>query len=97
MKTFSKKICEETKKSKLIVYGTGAVGEIAYYALKSWGREPDFFCDHDPNKRQFFNIDVLQPEELTNIKDVVIIIAFKDFLRSAVRILRQQGMLEQPE
>lgn len=89
MKTFSKKICEETKKSKLIVYGTGAVGEIAYYALKSWGREPDFFCDHDPNKRQFFNIDVLQPEELTNIKDVVIIIAFKDFLRSAVRILRQ--------
>ena len=92
MKTFSKKICEETKKSKLIVYGTGAVGEIAYYALKSWGREPDFFCDHDPNKRQFFNIDVLQPEELTNIKDVVIIIAFKDFLRSAVRILRQQGI-----
>ena len=49
MKTFSKKICEETKKSKLIVYGTGAVGEIAYCALKSWGREPDFFWYYEPD------------------------------------------------
>ena len=33
MKPFSKEICDQTKDKELIVYGTGAVGEVVTQAL----------------------------------------------------------------
>lgn len=92
METFTKEICENTRDCSLVVYGTGAVGEIVYHGLTYWKRKPDFFCDHDPEKREFFNITVLKPEDLKHIKNLVIIIAFKDFLRTAVEILKENGI-----
>lgn len=94
MKTFTKRVCENTKNSTLIVYGTGAVGEIVYHGLTYWGRKPDFFCDHDPDKKMFFNIEVLTPEALKQIQSAVVIVAFKDFIRSAVGILKEYAINE---
>lgn len=94
MDTFTKTICENTRDKNLIVYGTGAIGELVYQGLKHWRRMPDYFCDHDPNKRIFFNIEVLRPDEIKNIPNVIVIVAFKDFLRSAIKILNDYGIKE---
>ena len=62
MKPFSKEICDQTKDKELIVYGTGAVGEVVTQALLNWGRMPNLYCDHDPEKKVFFNRTVISPD-----------------------------------
>ena len=87
MKTFSRDINDESLNMTLVVYGTGAIGEIVFYGLKQWGRTPDYYCDHDPSENSFFGVKVINPDELKNKENLIVIVAFKDFLRSAVRIL----------
>ena len=94
MKPFSKEICDQTKDKELIVYGTGAVGEVVTQALLNWGRMPNLYCDHDPEKKVFFNRTVISPDRLKLHQNAVVILAFKDFLRSAVSFLRDAGIRE---
>lgn len=94
MKPFSKEICDQTKDKELIVYGTGAVGEVVTQALLNWGRMPNLYCDHDPEKKVFFNQTVISPDRLKLHQNAVVILAFKDFLRSAVSFLRDAGIRE---
>lgn len=89
---FSKEICNQTRDKEFIVYGTGAVGEVVTYALLTWDRMPDLYCDHDPEKKEFFGRSVISPEQLKLHQDAVVIPAFKDYLRSAVSFLRDTGI-----
>lgn len=91
---FTKELCNKTIKRQLIVYGTGAVGEVVSYALKKWGREPDLYCDHDPEKHSFFQHDVITAEQLRDHSKAIVIIAFKDFLRTAIEIVKDAGIQE---
>lgn len=92
MEEFTYSIYEARGQRPLIVYGAGAVGEVVYHGLKLWGITPDFFCDHDPELKEFKRITVIPPLEMTRYKEPIVIVAFKDFARKAVRILKKFGI-----
>ena len=68
MEEFTYSIYEARGQRPLIVYGAGAVGEVVYHGLKLWGITPDFFCDHDPELKEFKRITVIPPLEMTRYK-----------------------------
>ena len=55
MTRFTRALCSQTKDKELIVYGTGAVGEVVSHALLAWGRKPDLYCDHNPEQHVFLD------------------------------------------
>ena len=92
MTRFTRALCSQTKDKELIVYGTGAVGEVVSHALLAWGRKPDLYCDHNPEQHVFLDREVIRPEQLSLHPDAIVILAFKDFLRTAVSVLRDAGI-----
>lgn len=88
---FSRSTLLENPNKKIIIYGTGVLGEIAFRALKRINIQPDFFCDHDPNEICYQGIQVIPPEKLSDYSEDIIIVAFKDFIQEALRNLDVAG------
>lgn len=60
---------------KIIIYGAGVYGEIAYQGLRVLGLYPTYFCDRFVAGNLYFDIPVISPDEITNHMDAVILIA----------------------
>lgn len=88
---FSKSILLENPNKKIIIYGTGVLGEITFRALQKLNIQPDLFCDHDPNETIYQGIRVISPTRLCNYRDDIIIVAFKDYIQEALRNLDTAG------
>jgi organic radical activating enzyme len=63
------------KNREVIIYGATVYGEIAYWALESIGIRPDYFCDRALAGDKKYGIQVLNPQELVEHKEAVIILA----------------------
>ena len=75
--SFGKKTYIENE--PVIIYGASVYGELAYVLLKYGGWAVDFFCDKSRDRKQYFGIQVIAPEELDKLKSANIIIASADF------------------
>lgn len=94
MKAFTTDILSESGNRPLIVYGTGVLGELTYYGLKSLGISPDYYCDHAPEETDFYGIKIIHPENLKHYKDGIFLIAFKDYCKRALENLERAGCFE---
>ncbi|SHO48785.1 radical SAM protein [Anaerocolumna xylanovorans] len=63
------------KNREVIIYGATVYGEIAYWALEYIGIRPDYFCDRALGGDKKYGIQILSPQELTEHKDAIIILA----------------------
>lgn len=87
--SFSNKTCIEGE--PIIIYGASVYGELAYVALKQMGRIPDFYCDKSRERKEYFGIKVICPEELEGFKKANIIIASADFFYEIKKELEERG------
>lgn len=63
----------------IIIYGASVYGELAYVALKQMGLTPDYYCDRSKDRKEYFGVEVIDPEKLEHFKNANIIIASADF------------------
>lgn len=93
-KTIAFNLESYTKNEPLIVYGASVYGEIAYVTLKEWGLTPLFYCDISKDKKEYFGIRVISPNELDNYKNANIIIASADFFYEIKNQLEKKGFVK---
>lgn len=87
-------ICSHNKDNKLIVYGASVYGEIAFWSLKEIGVTPDYFCDKSIERKKYFGIEVIHPDELQKYQGCAdIIIASADFFCEIKSMLEERGFL----
>lgn len=66
---------EMIMKHDVIIYGAGVCGEIVYRGLESIGKVPLFFCDSNEKKDVLWNVPIIMPQELTEYKNAVVLLA----------------------
>ena len=86
--SFGKKTYIENE--PVIIYGASVYGELAYVLLKYGGWAVDFFCDKSRDRKQYFGIQVIAPEELDKLKSANIIIASADFFYEIKKELEEK-------
>ena len=72
---------ELTKKSRIVLYGCGAVSETPLILLRHFGLDADFYCDRNPSLqgKLHFGLLVLSPEQLiSEYSDAMVAIASFD-------------------
>ena len=79
------------KDEPIIIYGASVYGEIAYWALKTIGIKPDYFCDRASKSVAYFDIKILKPEELVSYLHANIIIASVDYFNDILKYLHSIG------
>lgn len=75
----------------IIVYGASVYGELAYVALVQMKISIDYFCDKSRDRKEYFGIEVINPEQLTKFKDANIIISSADFFYEIKKMLEEIG------
>lgn len=75
----------------IIIYGASVYGELAYIALNQIGQSPDYYCDKSKDRKEYFGIKVISPNELERLKKANIIIASADFFYEIKSELRELG------
>lgn len=89
IKSFNK-VCYN-KEEPVIIYGASVYGEIAYFALKSLGIEPEFFCDRFTKDDKYFSVKVIKPGMLIDKVHANIIIASVDYFSDILGYLQEIG------
>lgn len=75
----------------IIIYGASVYGELAYIALNQIGQTPDYYCDKSRDRKEYFGIKVISPNELKDLKKANIIIASADFFYEIKSELQEMG------
>lgn len=75
----------------VIVYGASVYGELAYIALEQMRISLDYYCDKSRNRKEYFGIEVINPEQLGGFKCANIIIASADFFYEIKKMLETMG------
>lgn len=91
MKAFRKADICELQPSEIILYGTGALGEIALAGMQQLDMAPDLFCSDDPREHIYRGYPVIHPDELCRHREAAIIVAFKDYLKKALQKVSDAG------
>ena len=79
--TNSIEVSKISENQKVIIYGAGRYGVLAYYGLKSMHIEPYAFIDSTYEGKQKLGIDILSPECLEQYThDVILIASYNYFL-----------------
>ncbi len=75
-----KKFCEEHG-LKVVIFGTGNYGSMAFHALKDIGRKVDYFCDNNKHNwgKYWKGCKIISPAELKKYSDAIVIIASLHF------------------
>lgn len=76
---------------KIIVYGAGRYGELAYWGLKSLGFKVDFFVDKNRVGENLLSVNILSPEELSNYCDEIILIASYNYFGEILEYVQNIG------
>lgn len=76
----------------IIIYGASVYGELAYRALEQMGWKPDYYCDKSENRKEYFGVEVLNPEKLDDYRNANIIVASADFFYEIVEMLEEKGI-----
>lgn len=79
------------KDEPIIIYGASVYGELAYAALKKLDLFPDYYCDKSESRKEYFGVDVIQPNNLDSFTQANIIIASADFFYEIKRELEKIG------
>ena len=66
---------------KILIYGAGNYGELAYRGLEMWGIHPDFFIDEYYDKEKYINVPVIRPPQIEEYKDEIILLASLNFFQ----------------
>lgn len=76
---------------KVLIYGAGNYGEIAFYALKAIGIEVDRFVDRAYAGRKYLGKEVISSSKLCEHTEDVIIIASLNYFRTLAEYAAGQG------
>ncbi len=77
------------RESRIIIYGAGAYGRLAYKLFKHIGKTPFGFCDRKEIKKS--GMTVLPPDELEKYRDYYIYIATRNYYEQIYNELRDRG------
>lgn len=77
----------------IVVYGASVYGELAFFALEQMDIRPDYYCDKSKDRKEYFGIEVINPERLRDFKDANIIIASADFFYEIKKMLEEMGCM----
>ena len=88
-KSFDKRYYNKAK--RIIIYGAGRYGELAYWGLKSLGFEVDYFVDKNRAGERLLSVNILSPEELSNYCDEIILIASYNYFYEILEYLQNIG------
>ncbi len=78
---------------KIIIYGAGRYGELALRGLQYLKLQPMFFADRFLAGEERLGIKVIEPSELQNYKDDVILIASYNHFYEMLSFLQDNGNL----
>lgn len=73
---------EINKNSKICIFGIGTLFSDCFEQIKlSLGKDPDYLSDNNSDKwgKYFFGVECIAPERLSNIDNVVVVIAIRNF------------------
>lgn len=90
--SFDKTYYDKTK--KIIIYGAGRYGELAYWGLKALGLRPDFFVDENRAGQEFLGCMVKRTEELRACLNDIVLVASYNYFFEMVSNLQSMGFDE---
>lgn len=76
---------------KIIIYGAGRYGELAYWGLNAVGLLPDLFIDKSLAGNTFLNIPVIGPEDISSHKEDIFLIASYNYFKEMYDNLQDLG------
>ncbi len=89
-KSFTKKEYDENK--KVIIYGAGNYGELAWGGLKEIGIEPYAFMDMNHSGEIFHDLQVISPGQIDIYKDDIILIASLNYFGEIISFLNENNV-----
>lgn len=82
----------ELQGKKIVIYGAGVYGEIAYNSLKYLGISPKAFCDRYTAGQKYFDIEVIDLRELKEkYRDSLILIASAPYFADIRQTLEENN------
>lgn len=81
----------DCKDKRIIIYGAGRYGKLAYYGLKALGCKPYAFVDRSREKKEFLGLEVFEPSSLYQYADDVILIASYNYFYEMLADAQQKG------
>lgn len=79
------------KDKKIIVYGAGRYGELAYWGLQAMNLQVDFFVDRNRAGETYLGAAVLSPEELKQYTQNIILIASYNYFNEILSYVESIG------
>ena len=79
-------------KSKVILFGAGDLGKLAFYALKKKDIKVDFFCDSNEKKqnKEYLGIKIISPKILASLeKDASIFMCNSQYIEVVSNLLKK--------
>ena len=80
-------ISEINPNTRLIVYGAGRYGELAYWGLKSLGVSIDFFMDKNRVGEELLGISIISPSKISKYSEDTILIASYNYYNEILEFL----------
>jgi hypothetical protein len=85
----------ESNAADVVLFGAGALGKLALYALKTIGINADYFCDSDEKKqgKLYCGIKTISPKDLAKLSQVTHIFICNDYITSVYSLLKQMNFI----
>ena len=77
--------------ARIIIYGAGRYGELAYWGLKSLGIIPDFFMDKNKEGGRLCEIEIISPERISEFTEDTVFIASYNYYNEILQFLLDSG------
>lgn len=84
----------ECTNKKVVVYGAGRYGELAYWGLKAIGIKPLCFVDRMLAGKRYFDVEVIHPEDVTKYKEYVVLLASLNYFNEMLFHAQKSGCKE---
>lgn len=89
VQSFKKEYLKE--KQKVLIYGAGRYGKLAYYALKAIGIAPYAFIDKSLRENKVLDTEVISPEYLHLYKTDIVLIASYNYFYEMLSTAQDEG------
>lgn len=76
---------------KIIIYGAGRYGELAFRGLEYLGLKPAYFADRSLSGTHYMGIEVISPDDLKNYQEDVVLIASLNYFYEMLSVVQVMG------
>ena len=84
-------IADIGKDTRIVIYGAGRYGELAYWGLKSLGIEPNYFMDRSRAGERLYGIAIISPSCISEYKEDAVLIASYNYYNEISKFLLDNG------